>query len=136
MARRRSTRSRSNDSSDPGDAALEVHQQIYKLKKDRDESSKAVSERYGVALAEIEARASAWLEDLQHRRTQRMLQCLTEIVDLTERREAIEVKMADIVAKADGRVEELEAMMMAGYAGREKDAAAALEKVAAHQRES
>jgi hypothetical protein len=62
-----------------------------------------------------------------------MLQCLTEIIDLTERREAIEVKMADVVAKADARVEELEAMTMAGYAGREKDAAIALEKVAAHQ---
>ncbi|OPB42060.1 hypothetical protein A0O28_0031770 [Trichoderma guizhouense] len=133
MARRRSTRSRSNDSSDPGDAALEVHQQIYKLKKDRDESSRAVSEKYGTALAEIQARASTWLEDLQRRRTQRMLQCLTEIIELTERREAIEVKMADVVAKADVKVEELEAMMMAGYAGREKDAAIALEKVAAHQ---
>ncbi|PKK51352.1 hypothetical protein CI102_3304 [Trichoderma harzianum] len=133
MARRRSTRSRSNDSSDPGDAALEVHQHIYQLKKDRDESSRAVSEKYGAALAEIQARASAWLEDLQRRRTQRMLQCLTEIIDLTERREAIEVKMADVVAKADARVEELEAMTMAGYAGREKDAAIALEKVAAHQ---
>lgn len=62
-----------------------------------------------------------------------MLQCLAEIIELTERREAIEVKMADVVAKADAKVEELEAMMMAGYAGREKDAAAALEKVAAHQ---
>ncbi|KAL7799352.1 hypothetical protein V8C43DRAFT_328033 [Trichoderma afarasin] len=133
MVRRRSTRSRSNDSSDPGDAALEVHQQIYKLKKDRDESSRAVSEKYGAALAEIQARASAWLEDLQRRRTQRILQCLTEIIELTERREAIEVKMADVVAKADAKVEELEAMMMAGYAGREKDAAIALEKVAAHQ---
>ncbi|KAL7954418.1 hypothetical protein V8C34DRAFT_294431 [Trichoderma compactum] len=136
MARRTSIRSRSNDSSDPGDAALEVHQQIYKLKKDRDESSRAVSEKYGVALAEIQARASAWLEDLQRRRTERMLQCLAEIIALTERREAIEIKMADIVGKADARVEELEGMMMAGYAGREKDTAVALEKVAAHQRGS
>ncbi|KAL6690621.1 hypothetical protein J3F84DRAFT_353276 [Trichoderma pleuroticola] len=76
-----------------------------------------------------------------------MVQCLTEIIDLTERREAIEVKMgwlagvlledpagrpievkmADIVAKADAKVEELEAMMMTGYAGGEKDAATALE---------
>lgn len=64
---------------------------------------------------------------------QRMLRCLTEIIELGERREAIEVKMADIVAKANARVEELEAMMMAGYAGRERDAAAALEKVIGHQ---
>lgn len=55
---------------------------------------------------------------------------------MTERREAIEVKMANVVGKADARVEELEGMMMAGYAGREKDAAVALEKVAAHQRGS
>lgn len=52
---------------------------------------------------------------------------------MTERREAIEAKMADVVAKADVKVEELEAMMMAGYAGRQKDAAIALDKVTAHQ---
>ncbi|KAL6797905.1 hypothetical protein GGI42DRAFT_89754 [Trichoderma sp. SZMC 28013] len=74
---------------------LFIFRSLYKLKKDRDESSRAVSEKCDVALAEIQARASAWLEDLQRRRTQRMLQCLTEIIDLTERREAIEVKMAD-----------------------------------------
>ncbi|KAL7913172.1 hypothetical protein GGI35DRAFT_279537 [Trichoderma velutinum] len=133
---RRNTRSRSNDSSDPGDTALELHQQIHKLKKNRDESSRAVSEKYDVALTEIQARASAWLEDLQHRRTQRMLQCLMEIIELTERREAIEVKMADVVAEANAKVEELEAMMMAGYAGREKDAAIALEKVVGRQNRS
>ncbi|KAL7932780.1 hypothetical protein V8C35DRAFT_306767 [Trichoderma chlorosporum] len=130
---KRNTRSRSNDFSDPGDAALEVHQQIHKLKKERDENTKAVCAESGAALAEIQVRARAWLEDLQRQRSQRMLQCLTQIIELTERREAIEVKMVDIVTKANARMEELEAMMMAGYAGREKDAAAALEKVIGHR---
>lgn len=60
------------------------------------------------------------------------MHCLTEIIQLTERRENIEVKMVEIITKAHATVEELEAMMMAGYAGREKDAASALKKVAGH----
>ncbi|KAL7946445.1 hypothetical protein V8C42DRAFT_344288 [Trichoderma barbatum] len=133
MARRRNTRSRSIDSPDPAYAALEAQRQALGLQKKRNEDVKAVVAESDAALAELRAKATAWHEDLQRQRAERRVQCLTEIIKMSERREAIEVKMASIVAKAHARMEELEAMMMAGYAGREKDAAAALEKVTGHR---
>lgn len=59
--------------------------------------------------------------------------CRTEITRLTDRRGDIEAQMVEIVTNAQRMVGDLEDMMLAGYEGRENDAATALEKVIIHQ---
>ncbi|KAL7787525.1 hypothetical protein V8C37DRAFT_390187 [Trichoderma ceciliae] len=130
---RRNTRSRSSDSSDPGDAALEAQRRILKLKKERDENIKAVAAESEAALAELRAKVIAWHEDLQRQRAERRQHCLTEIIQHLERRESMEDKMVAIVNEARATVVDLEAMMLAGYQGREKDVASAMEKVMGYQ---
>ncbi|KAH8124829.1 hypothetical protein ACSS6W_001400 [Trichoderma asperelloides] len=130
---RRNTRSRSSESSDPGDAALEAQTRILRLKKDRDENIKAAAADFDTALAELRAKVIAWQEDLQRQREERRQYCSTEITRLTDRRGDIEAQMVEIVTNAQRMVGDLEDMMLAGYEGRENDAATALEKVIIHQ---
>lgn len=123
------------------------------LKKERDENIKALVAESHAALAELQAKAIAWHEDMQRQRlgdtrlcpllvltcccrADRRLHCLSEMIRLTERREAIEVRMTEAVSKARATVEELEAMMMVGYTGRERDASLALERAIGHQHEN
>jgi hypothetical protein len=62
-------------------------------------------------------------------REKRRLDCLTELLEIADRKAAIEDKMGSISAKAHAEAQELEAMMMAGYEGRAKDATLALDKM-------
>lgn len=50
-----------------------------------------------------------------------------------DRRGNIEAQMVELVTNAQRMVGDLEDMMLAGYEGRENDAATALEKVIIHQ---
>ncbi|KAL6855843.1 hypothetical protein J3F83DRAFT_753706 [Trichoderma novae-zelandiae] len=129
-ARTRTTRSRSSDYSDPGDAALEAEKLIRKLKKEREENIRAVMAETDAALTELREKAVSWQHDLQQRREKRRLECITQLVELEDRKGMIEDKMGNISAKAHAIVDELEAMIMAGYEGRERDATLALDKVA------
>ncbi|KAL7902128.1 hypothetical protein HDV64DRAFT_286986 [Trichoderma sp. TUCIM 5745] len=126
---RKNARSRSSDSSDPGGAALEAQARFLRLKKDRDESIKAVTADFDAALAELRAKVIAWQEDLQRQRKERRQYCQAELTRLIDRRESIEVQMVGIVTNAQRMVGELEDMMLAGYEGREKEAEKAVEKL-------
>ncbi|PTB62943.1 hypothetical protein BBK36DRAFT_8042 [Trichoderma citrinoviride] len=126
----RITRSRSSESPDPGDTMLEADKIIRKLKKEREDNIGAVMAESNAALTELREKAASWQRDLQQQRQKRRLDCITRLIELEDRKGAIEDKMGSISAKAHATVEELEAMLMAGYEGREKDAAIALERIA------
>lgn len=70
-----------------------------------------------------------WADSFLYREKRR-LDCITRLIELEDRKGMIEEKMGNISAKAHATVDELEAMMLAGYEGREKDATLALEKMA------
>ncbi|KAL7816814.1 hypothetical protein V8C44DRAFT_355848 [Trichoderma aethiopicum] len=125
----RVTRSRSSNSPDPVNTVLEAEKVLRKIKKDRVDGIRAVMADAEAALAEVRERVATWQLELQQQREKRLLDCVTRLIEIEDRKYEIENKMGDIGAKAHAMVEELEAMMMAGYEGREKDATLALEKM-------
>ncbi|KAH0493952.1 hypothetical protein TgHK011_000592 [Trichoderma gracile] len=108
---------------------LEADKIIRKLKKDREDSISAVMAETEAALAELRDKAASWQRDLQQQREKRRLACITRMIELEDRKDAIEDEMGSISEKAHATVKELEAMMMAGYEGRAKDATLALDKL-------
>ncbi|KAL6891133.1 hypothetical protein HDV57DRAFT_484606 [Trichoderma longibrachiatum] len=125
----RVTLSRSSNSPDPASTVLEAEKLLRKIKKDRIDGIRAVMADAEAALAEVRERVTSWQLELQQQREKRRLDCVTKLIELEDRKDEIENKMGDIGAKAHAMVEDLEAMMMAGYEGREKDATLALEKM-------
>ncbi|ETS06241.1 hypothetical protein M419DRAFT_4529 [Trichoderma reesei RUT C-30] len=125
----RITRSRSVDSPDPANTMLEADKMIRKLKKDREDNIRVVMTATQAALAEFNERLASRQREFQQQREKRRLDCLTELLEIADRKAAIEDKMGSISAKAHAEAQELEAMMMAGYEGRAKDATLALDKM-------
>ncbi|EGR52162.1 uncharacterized protein TRIREDRAFT_102454, partial [Trichoderma reesei QM6a] len=99
------------------------------LKKDREDNIRVVMTATQAALAEFNERLASRQREFQQQREKRRLDCLTELLEIADRKAAIEDKMGSISAKAHAEAQELEAMMMAGYEGRAKDATLALDKM-------
>ncbi|KPM38981.1 T-complex protein 1 subunit delta [Neonectria ditissima] len=110
-----------NDDSDPSAIAMQIQQRILQLKRDRDERVNAVLRESGVAIDKLRSRVVAYQTEQRNKEAKSRAAHVKTMIDATERRESIEVKMADLVSKVNSSTQELEAMMMKGYLGREEE---------------
>ncbi|KAK5990718.1 hypothetical protein PT974_08987 [Cladobotryum mycophilum] len=122
-------RPRSKEEDDPSLVALQAQKRILQLKRERDERIQAVVEKTDAAMADLRSRIMEQHEQNQRQIAKQRAQSVMNIVELVERREDIEVEMADTVVKTHAIVRELEEMMLTGYDGRLADAKASKDRL-------
>ncbi|CAH0049561.1 unnamed protein product [Clonostachys solani] len=121
-AKRLQAASYSGGESDTEWVAFQAQVKIQKLRKERDQQMAAVITDAENALKEIKARAAAVHAKQLQEKVKFKSQCVNNICQSLERRQAIEAQMVELIADTHAKVREVEDVIMAGYEGRELEA--------------
>ncbi|CAH0026593.1 unnamed protein product [Clonostachys rhizophaga] len=127
-AKRLQAASYSGGESDTEWVAFQTQVKIQKLRKERDQQMAAVIIDAENALKEIKARAVAVHAEQLRAKLKFKSQCVNNICQSLERRQAIEAQMVGLVKDTHAKIKEVEDVIMAGYEGRELEASATSSK--------
>ncbi|CAG9971507.1 unnamed protein product [Clonostachys byssicola] len=123
-AKRLQAASYSGGESDTEWVAFQTQVKIQKLRKERDQQMAAVITDAENALKGVKARAVAVHAEQLRGKLKFKSQCVNNIAQSLERRQAIEAQMVELVADTHAKMREVEDVIMAGYEGREREASA------------
>ncbi|KAH7022972.1 hypothetical protein EDB80DRAFT_696161 [Ilyonectria destructans] len=113
--------SSADNDSDPGIITVQIQRLILQLKMDRDERTYAILRESSMAFDNLRSRVITYQAERRKKESKSHAAHVKTLIEATERRKEIEARMSDLIMKLDMTTQELEAMMLRGYLGREGD---------------
>lgn len=111
--------SSADNDSDSGILTVQIQRLILQLKMDRDERTYTILRESAMAFDNLRSRVRAYHEERRNKESKSRAAHVETLIRATERQKEIEARMSALIKKLDSTTQELEAMMLRGYLGRE-----------------